>query len=222
MMAYLVRKHKNPVPKVDMKLRETGRAMSLPELGEAGKNVKTRKPNALPPKTKTIKKFSKGGPTQLELPFQTNDKLRIKGDADLLFKDVTYDADLGQFVNKKTGETGTLDYFRDKEIYSAEEAVEKVFEPIADKLKQRPRVSDKGIGNRMVKKVSKTNGNGNDNVVPIGPIPHEKPWYEQERKTISDQTVEEYLAEKEIEYRKNLQTNLVKEALRLGIGKLLR
>ena len=45
---------------------------------------------------------------------------------------------------------------------------------------------------------------------------------EQERKTISDQTVEEYLAEKEIEYRKNLQTNLVKEALRLGIGKLLR
>ena len=34
----------------------------------------------------------------------------------------------------------------------------------------------------MVKKVSKTNGNGNDNVVPIGPIPHEKPWYEQERK----------------------------------------
>jgi hypothetical protein len=167
-------------------------------------------------------KQKQGGPTQLELPFQTNDKLRIKGDADLLFKDVTYDADLGQFVNKKTGETGTLDYFRDKEIYSAEEAVEKVFEPIADKLKQRPRVSDKGIGNRMVKKVSKTNGNGNDNVVPIGPIPHEKPWYEQERKTISDQTVEEYLAEKEIEYRKNLQTNLVKEALRLGIGKLLR
>ena len=183
--------------------------------------VKVRKPNAVPPKTKTIQKFKKGGAPRSKFN-QTLGKLRIKDDPDLIFKDVVYDADLGKFVNKKTGEAGTLDYFRDKEIYSAEEAVEKVFEPIADKLKQRPRVSDKGIGNRMVKKVSKTNGNGNDNVVPIGPIPHEKPWYEQERKTISDQTVEEYLAEKEIEYRKNLQTNLVKEALRLGIGKLLR
>ena len=73
-----------------------------------------RKPKALPPKLTRIIKLAKGGPTQLELPLQTNDKLRIKGDADLLFKDVTYDADLGQFVNKKTGETGTLDYFRDK------------------------------------------------------------------------------------------------------------
>ena len=28
------------------------------------------------------------------------------------------------------------------------------------------------------KRIKYDNGNGNDNVIPIGPIPHEKPWYE--------------------------------------------
>tara|TARA_A100001391_G_scaffold43632_2_gene25329 strand:+ start:36 stop:659 length:624 start_codon:yes stop_codon:yes gene_type:complete len=183
--------------------------------------VKVRKPNAVPPKTKTIQKFKKGGAPRSKFN-QTLGKLRIKDDPDLIFKDVVYDADLGKFVNKKTGEAGTLDYFRDKEIYSAEEAVEKVFEPILDRL-QKPK--------KMIAKKPIKNGdpkpNGTDPNPNVIPFPYDKiedapNWYDTFRDPILKMTVEEYLQEKQREYEANLEKNLNEEALKIGIGKLFR
>jgi len=101
-----------------------------------GGEVKVRKPNAVPPKTKTIQKFSKGGAA--EKPYgkvlfnQGTGKFEgLTPEDDLLFEGIEYDAVLGKFVDSKTGKTGSLSDFT--------EVMKKkgTFEQIVDRLKAK-------------------------------------------------------------------------------------
>ena len=197
--------------------RQMMRYLTRPPDNQKGKFVKVRKPNAVPPKTKTIQKFNKGGAPRSKFN-QTLGKLRVKGDPEVVFKDIKYDADLGRFVNTKTGETGTLDYFRDKELYSEE----KLFEPILDRL-QNPK---KKIAKKPIKNGDpKPNGaDPNPNVIPFpfDKIEDAPNWYDTFRDPKLNLSVEEYLQQKQREYEADLEKNLTEEALKVGIGKLFR
>ena len=99
-----------------------------------GGEVKVRKPNAVPPKTKTIQKFSKGGPTKSPKVLFNQGTGKFEGlspEDDLLFEGIEYDATLGKFVDSKTGKTGSLSDFT--------EVMKKkgTFEQIVDILKAK-------------------------------------------------------------------------------------
>ena len=113
-----------------------------------GGEVKVRKPNAVPPKTKTIQKFSKGGPTKSPKVLFNQGTGKFEGlspEDDLLFEGIEYDATLGKFVDSKTGKTGSLSDFT--------EVMKKkgTFEQIVDRLKAK--VKDGRA--KQIKKVSK-------------------------------------------------------------------
>ena len=136
-----------------------------------GGEVKVRKPNAVPPKTKTIQKFSKGGPTKSPKVLFNQGTGKFEGlspEDDLLFEGIEYDATLGKFVDSKTGKTGSLSDFT--------EVIKKkgTFEQIVDRLKAK--VKDGRA--KQIKKVSKKPtqlelplDNPNDNVIPMQPKP---------------------------------------------------
>ena len=193
-----------------------------------GGEVKVRKPNAVPPKTKTIQKFSKGGPTKSPKVLFNQGTGKFEGlspENDLLFEGIEYDATLGKFVDSKTGKTGSLSDFT--------EVMKKkgTFEQIVDRLKAK--VKDGRA--KQIKKVTKKPeqlelplDNPNDNVIPMQPKP-DSPFgtpggwmlsdadVDLKKDTKKDETLAEYMARKVTEYQKKL----MEEALSNGIGTLL-
>ena len=193
-----------------------------------GGEVKVRKPNAVPPKTKTIQKFSKGGPTKSPKVLFNQGTGKFEGlspEDDLLFEGIEYDATLGKFVDSKTGKTGALSDFT--------EVMKKkgTFEQIVDRLKAK--VKDGRA--KQIKKVTKKPeqlelplDNPNDNVIPMQPKP-DSPFgtpggwmlsdadVDLKKDTKKDETLAEYMARKEEEYQKKL----FKDAMSKGLGTLL-
>ena len=217
-----------------MKISEYKQMMAyLTRPKSKGGEVKVRKPNAVPPKTKTIQKFSKGGAA--EKPYgkvlfnQGTGKFEgLTPEDDLLFEGIEYDAVLGKFVDSKTGKTGSLSDFT--------EVIKKkgTFEQIVDRLKAK--VKDGRA--KQIKKVSKKPTQlelpldkpeePKPNVIPLNPKPDspfgtpggwmsEAADVELKKDTRKDETLAEYMARKETEYQKKL----MEEALSNGIGTLL-
>ena len=223
MMAYLTREARNPTPRVDMKLQETGREMSL--LSEFEDKV-PRKRKALPPKTNRVKmsRGQLGKPKKVMFNYATNKFENMEPDepADVYTMEkrlnaeaLTFDPDLGKFVNKRTGKTGSLSDFK-------EELGE--FEKMFDNKLKRDKKNAKKI---VAKKNGEDKPKPNINVVPFPyEDANEKPWYESylreiekpvKSDPINDMSVDDYMRMKQQEYEKKLMA----EALKKGIGQLL-
>jgi len=215
-MKYLTREVRDPTPRVDMKLGTAAFESSLPE-------KQTRKPKALPPKTNRVK-MSKGNLVKQKKimfnpatdQFENMDPDVYQIEKRLNAEALTFDPDLGKFVNKRTGKTGSLSDFK--------EELGEFSKMFKNKLERD-------------KKLAKKNGdpkpNGEDPNPNVIPFPfdqaNEKPWYEsyllemleekkKPRDPILDMSVQDYMQMKEREY----QAKLNAEALKKGIGKLLK
>ena len=206
-----------------MKIKEYNQMMSYltrPSDKMKGKFVKVRKPNAVPPKTKTIQKFNKGGKAEpygkVKIMVDPTSDLGYSGltvEDDMKLKGIVYDSAIGMFVDKRTGERGSLSDFVTANQFDSKKEEDKYFEPILDNLKKKkvakkpkPPVEDKPKPT---------------NVVPL-PIPSDAPlsdqnWY---KSNIPEETFEEFYARRIKE--DPLDARLQREAFKVGLGTLFR
>jgi|TARA_S200002703_G_C3750040_1_gene230756 hypothetical protein len=210
-----------------MKIKEYNemmRYLTRPSDKQKGKFVKVRKPNAVPPKTKTIQKFNRGGKAEPYgkvkiMPDPTSD-LGFTGltvEDDIKLRDLKYDETLGRFVNKRTGKTGSLNDLMTLNQFDSKQEEEKYFEPILDRLKI------KGSKKKIVKKPKPPAEDKPKptNVIPL-PIPSDAPlsdqnWY---KSNVPDETFEEFYARRIKE--EPIEKRLEKEAFKIGLGTLFR
>ena len=204
-----------------------------------GTLVRVRKPNAVPPKTKTIRKFSKGGvaakPNPKVLFNQGSGKFEgLTPEDDMLMLDnIQYDAVLGKFVDTKTGKTGSLSDFAntkfDETLFENildDNKMDKITTALKDKVKKGRAKQVKDFEKkqkRIARKADEEKPKPKpENVIPFV-NPNEKPWYESDviRDPLLDLSVEEYVALKEREYQQN-QMAQIDNATKRGIGTLFR
>ena len=181
-----------------MKIKEYNQMMSYltrPSDKMKGKFVKVRKPNAVPPKTKTIQKFNKGGKAEpygkVKIMVDPTSDLGYSGltvEDDMKLKGIVYDSAIGMFVDKRTGKRGSLSDFVTANQFDSKKEEDKYFEPILDNLKNKKKVAKKPKP-PVEDKPKPTN------VVPL-PIPSDAPlsdqnWY---KSNIPEETFEEFYA----------------------------
>ena len=167
-----------------------------------GKFVKVRKPNAVPPKTKTIQKFNKGGKAEpygkVKIMVDPTSDLGYSGltvEDDMKLKGIVYDSAIGMFVDKRTGERGSLSDFVTANQFDSKNEEDKYFEPILDKLKNK-KVAKKP---KPPKPPAEPKPNGldpNPTVIPF-PMPPDAPlneWWKTEIEPKKpDLTLDEYM-----------------------------
>ena len=188
-----------------MKIKEYNQMMSYltrPSDKMKGKFVKVRKPNAVPPKTKTIQKFNKGGKAEpygkVKIMVDPTSDLGYSGltvEDDMKLKGIVYDSAIGMFVDKRTGKRGSLSDFVTANQFDSKKEEDKYFEPILDKLKNK-KVAKKP---KPPKPPAEPKPNGldpNPTVVPF-PIKPNMPLYEWWKTEIEpkkpDLTLDEYM-----------------------------
>ena len=188
-----------------MKIKEYNQMMSYltrPSDKMKGKFVKVRKPNAVPPKTKTIQKFNKGGKAEpygkVKIMVDPTSDLGYSGltvQDDMKLKGIIYDSAIGMFVDKRTGERGSLSDFVTANQFDSKNEEDKYFEPILDKLKNK-KVAKKP---KPPKPPAEPKPNGldpNPTVIPF-PMPPDAPlneWWKTEIEPKKpDLTLDEYM-----------------------------
>lgn len=188
-----------------MKIKEYNQMMSYltrPSDKMKGKFVKVRKPNAVPPKTKTIQKFNKGGKAEpygkVKIMVDPTSDLGYSGltvEDDMKLKGIVYDSAIGMFVDKRTGERGSLSDFVTANQFDSKNEEDKYFEPILDKLKNK-KVAKKP---KPPKPPAEPKPNGldpNPTVIPF-PMPPDAPlneWWKTEIEPKKpDLTLDEYM-----------------------------